>query len=61
MKDKNYKLQITKKGGTLWAKAIPLGGVVNRDASLIPEINQTLFQGVQGGGFLEKSPPGRRR
>ncbi|MGD2093157.1 MAG: SUMF1/EgtB/PvdO family nonheme iron enzyme, partial [Candidatus Aminicenantes bacterium] len=25
------------------------------------EINQTLLRGVQGGGFLEKSPPGRRR
>jgi hypothetical protein len=23
--------------------------------------NQKLLQGVQGGGFLEKSPPGRRR
>ncbi|MGD2086519.1 MAG: SUMF1/EgtB/PvdO family nonheme iron enzyme [Candidatus Aminicenantes bacterium] len=26
-----------------------------------PEINQKLLPGVQGGGFLEKSPPGRRR
>jgi hypothetical protein len=25
------------------------------------KINQKLLQGVQGGGFLEKSPPGRRR
>jgi CubicO group peptidase (beta-lactamase class C family) len=25
------------------------------------EINQKLLRGVQGGGFLEKSPPGRRR
>jgi amino acid adenylation domain-containing protein len=25
------------------------------------EINQKLLQGVQGDGFLEKSPPGRRR
>jgi hypothetical protein len=25
------------------------------------EINQTLLWGVQGGDFLEKSPPGRRR
>jgi hypothetical protein len=23
--------------------------------------NKKLLQGVQGGGFLEKSPPGRRR
>jgi hypothetical protein len=23
--------------------------------------NQKLLQGVQGGGFLEKSPPGRQR
>jgi hypothetical protein len=23
--------------------------------------NQKLLRGVQGGGFLEKSPPGRRR
>jgi hypothetical protein len=23
--------------------------------------NQKLLWGVQGGGFLEKSPPGRRR
>jgi methylmalonyl-CoA mutase len=27
----------------------------------IGEINQKLLRGVQGGGFLEKSPPGRRR
>jgi hypothetical protein len=25
------------------------------------EIMQTLLPGFQGGGFLEKSPPGRRR
>jgi hypothetical protein len=25
------------------------------------ELNQKLLRGVQGGGFLEKSPPGRRR
>jgi hypothetical protein len=25
------------------------------------ENNQTLLPGVRGGGFLEKSPPGRRR
>ena len=25
------------------------------------ETNQKLLRGVQGGGFLEKSPPGRRR
>ncbi len=25
------------------------------------EINQKLLRGIQGGGFLEKSPPGRRR
>jgi hypothetical protein len=24
-------------------------------------LNQKLLQGVQGGGFLEKSPPGRPR
>jgi hypothetical protein len=25
------------------------------------KIKQTLLRGVQGGGFLEKNPPGRRR
>jgi hypothetical protein len=25
------------------------------------ENNKKLLRGVQGGGFLEKSPPGRRR
>jgi hypothetical protein len=28
---------------------------------LTEPINQKLLRGVQGGGFLEKSPPGRRR
>jgi hypothetical protein len=30
-------------------------------AGLVPLFNQKLLQGVQGDGFLEKSPPGRRR
>jgi len=34
--------------------------VVEPDARLT-QINQKLLQGVQGDGFLEKSPPGRRR
>jgi tetratricopeptide (TPR) repeat protein len=36
---------------------------ITHNGSLIRdhEIKQTLFRGVQGGGFLEKSPPGRRR
>ena len=25
------------------------------------DFNKKLLRGVQGGGFLEKSPPGRRR
>jgi hypothetical protein len=35
----------------------------NYDPGLIQEhkTKQTLLRGVQGGGFLEKSPPGRRR
>jgi hypothetical protein len=28
---------------------------------IIPYNNEKLLRGVQGGGFLEKSPPGRRR
>ncbi len=28
---------------------------------LAAKINKKLLRGVQGGGFLEKSPPGRRR
>jgi hypothetical protein len=28
---------------------------------LAAKINQKLLRGVQGGGFLEKSPPGCRR
>jgi hypothetical protein len=37
-----------------------LPGNVSKDDVVI-EINQKLLPGVQGGGFLEKSPPGRRR
>ncbi|MGD2085001.1 MAG: amino acid adenylation domain-containing protein [Candidatus Aminicenantes bacterium] len=37
-------------------------GYINRlELSAEKFINQKLLQGVQGGGFLEKSPPGRRR
>ncbi|MGD2084750.1 MAG: hypothetical protein PVH61_01080 [Candidatus Aminicenantes bacterium] len=28
---------------------------------IMSAFNQKLLRGVQGGGFLEKSPPGRRR
>jgi hypothetical protein len=36
---------------------------ISHDAGLLRdhETRQTLLRGVQGGGFLEKSPPGRRR
>jgi hypothetical protein len=48
---KNYKLQNTNY------KKIPNYNVQNYKQ----KINQKLLQGVQGDGFLEKSPPGRRR
>jgi hypothetical protein len=48
---KNYKLQNTNY------KQITNYNVLNYKQ----EINKKLLQGVQGDGFLEKSPPGRRR
>jgi hypothetical protein len=44
---------------------IPKGGHgLPKDSSRLQTMtafNQKLLWGVQGGGFLEKSPPGRRR
>jgi hypothetical protein len=34
---------------------------IGKKAGTDDEIKQMLLWGVQGGGFLEKSPPGRRR
>ncbi len=73
----NYKLQITKKTahelheltrisekkGTIITK-IKGGHGLPRDSSRLQTLiafNEKLLQGVQGDGFLEKSPPGRRR
>jgi iturin family lipopeptide synthetase A len=46
----------------------PFGQIINafgageaHELHELPRINQKLLRGVQGGGFLEKSPPGRRR
>jgi len=36
-------------------------GIDKPDMLVKAKNNQKLLQGVQGGGFLEKSPPGRRR
>ncbi|MGD2089480.1 MAG: amino acid adenylation domain-containing protein, partial [Candidatus Aminicenantes bacterium] len=47
-KKKNHKSQITKKAG-------------HESAPIKTTPNKKLLRGVQGGGFLEKSPPGRRR
>jgi tyrocidine synthetase-3 len=48
---KNYKLQNTN-----------YKQITNYNAQNYKQkINQKLLRGVQGGGFLEKSPPGRRR
>ncbi|MGD2089291.1 MAG: Mur ligase family protein [Candidatus Aminicenantes bacterium] len=38
-----------------------VGGHDNQFSPRDDENNQKLLRGVQGGGFLEKSPPGRRR
>jgi dihydrofolate synthase/folylpolyglutamate synthase len=38
-----------------------VGGHDNQFSPIFSETNQGLLGGVQGGGFLEKSPPGRRR
>jgi len=45
-------------------KFTPPGGEITVNVKQTPpkrENNQKLLQGVQGDGFLEKSPPGRRR
>jgi len=73
----NYKLQNTKKMAhelheltripekkeTIITK-IKGGHGLHRDSSrpqTMTAFNEKLLQGVQGDGFLEKSPPGRRR
>ncbi|MGD2086560.1 MAG: AMP-binding protein [Candidatus Aminicenantes bacterium] len=55
--------------GELWVSGIGIArGYINKSELTCEkfkiinyEINQKLLWGVQGGGFLEKSPPGRRR
>jgi hypothetical protein len=52
----NLKSQ-PEKSGTKGGHGLPgFFPVANHD-----RLNQKLLRGVQGGGFLEKSPPGRRR
>jgi amino acid adenylation domain-containing protein len=56
--DKEGQLQPYGAAGELWIAGASVGrGYLNR-----PELTyEKLLRGVQGGGFLEKSPPGRRR
>ncbi|MGD2084986.1 MAG: amino acid adenylation domain-containing protein [Candidatus Aminicenantes bacterium] len=63
----NVSLYILNKWGNLQPVGIP-GELCISGAGLAcgylnnPELtNKKLLRGVQGGGFLEKSPPGRRR
>jgi len=51
----NHKLQNTNYKG---------GHGLHKNTSRLQTMtafNEKLLRGVQGGGFLEKSPPGRRR
>jgi len=51
---------ITRRFGI--ARTRGLGEIkLTTEAVINDEINQKLLRGVQGGGFLEKSPPGLRR
>jgi glycosyltransferase involved in cell wall biosynthesis len=54
---------LAKEGNIDKNKIIILPPFPLKEHQLIPERknNQKLLRGVQGGGFLEKSPPGRRR
>ena len=54
---------LAKEGNIDKNKIIILPPFPLKEHQLIPreETNEKLLQGVQGGGFLEKSPPGRRR
>jgi tyrocidine synthetase-3 len=56
--DKHLQVQPVGIAGELYIAGVGLArGYINQ-----PELtNQKLLWGVQGGGFLEKSPPGRRR
>jgi len=56
--DKSLHIQPVGIAGELYIAGPGLArGYINR-----PELtNQKLLRGVQGGGFLERSPPGRRR
>jgi hypothetical protein len=65
--EKNYKLQntnnkqITKYKIQITNKKTKGGHGLHKDSSRLQTMtafNQKLFRGVQGGGFLEKSPPG---
>ena len=74
---KNYKLQITKKMAhelheltrisekkEIIISTTKGGHGLPKDSSRLQTMtafNEKLLQGVQGDGFLEKSPPGRRR
>jgi hypothetical protein len=73
----NYKLQITKKMAhelheltrisekkeTIITKTKD-GHGLHKDSSRLQTMtafNEKLLRGVQGGGFLEKSPPGKKK
>jgi amino acid adenylation domain-containing protein len=57
------KFCLRRPGGRFLKKLPPWTPRKNFSNNKVPgkEIYKKLFQGVQGGGFLEKSPPGRRR
>jgi DNA-binding response OmpR family regulator/signal transduction histidine kinase len=57
-----FKEQFHCSPSEIQSSGVP--GAIDKDAASQPEPtepNKKLLRGVQGGGFLEKSPPGRRR
>jgi amino acid adenylation domain-containing protein len=60
--DKNLELSPILVPGDLYISGECLAsGYINEVELTSEKFNQKLLRGVQGGGFLEKSPPGRRR
>ncbi len=51
----SLKMPLTSRSSNI----IPAGTEAFLAGATIGEINEKLLRGVQGGGFLEKSPPGR--
>jgi hypothetical protein len=65
---RKWRLAFSASGGqgALFEKTAPwtvkhLQKLLIKKKCQAKNINEKLLWGVQGGGFLEKSPPGRRR